>query len=180
MRAFAANHNHRPCRWFAPAPFGSFANRAYRLIELPFPYMSCLTTTNVVCSFSWPPLKRESEAQSAVVNDSPVDCQSRRPGSPQRAGFCEVKDWGREYFLFFFLSLRLRLRRIHLPHQREANRCGGTRHSESFLEPPDTQLVVFFIQKLRADMGPPAWFCRINRRQFRRWWYRSPHDRSGR
>ena len=135
MRAFAANHNHRPCRWFAPAPFGSFANRAYRLIELPFPYMSCLTTTNVVCSFSWPPLKRESEAQSAVVNDSPVDCQSRRPGSPQRAGFCEVKDWGREYFLFLFLSLRLRLRRIHLPHQREANRCGGTRHSESFLEP---------------------------------------------
>ena len=75
------------------------------------------------------PSVRESEAQSAVVNDSPVDCQSRLPGSPQRAGFCEVKDWGREYFLFFFLSLRLRLRRIHLPHQREANRCGGTRHS---------------------------------------------------
>ena len=39
------------------------------------------------------PSQRESEAQSAVVNDSPVDCQSRRPGSPQRAG-CEA-DWGR-------------------------------------------------------------------------------------
>ena len=38
------------------------------------------------------PSQRESEAQSAVVNDSPVDCQSRRPGSPQRAG-CEA-DWG--------------------------------------------------------------------------------------
>ena len=31
------------------------------------------------------PLSGVSEAQSAVVNDSPVDCQSRRPGSPQRA-----------------------------------------------------------------------------------------------
>ena len=30
-----------------------------------------------------PALKRVSEAQSAVVNDSPVDCQSRRPGRPQ-------------------------------------------------------------------------------------------------
>ena len=30
------------------------------------------------------PLSGVSEAQSAVVNDSPVDCQSRRPGSPQR------------------------------------------------------------------------------------------------
>ena len=39
------------------------------------------------------PSVRESEAQSAVVNDSPVDGQSRRPGSPQRAG-CEA-DWGR-------------------------------------------------------------------------------------
>ena len=29
------------------------------------------------------PLMRVSEAQSAVVNDSPVDCQSRRPGRPQ-------------------------------------------------------------------------------------------------
>ena len=133
------------CRWYAPAPLGPFASRACRRIELPFPYMS-YPTTNVVCSFSWPPLTRESEAQSAVVNDSPVDCQSRRPGSPQRAGFCEAKDWGREYFLFLFLSLRLRLRRIHLPHLREANRCGGARHSESFLEPP-AQLVVFFIQK---------------------------------
>ena len=37
---------------------------------------------------------RVSEAQSAVVNDSPVDCQSRRPGSPQRA--VTVGDWGRE------------------------------------------------------------------------------------
>ena len=32
-----------------------------------------------------PALKRVSEAQSAVVNDSPVDCQSRRPGRPQAA-----------------------------------------------------------------------------------------------
>ena len=39
---------------------------------------------------SWLPLKRESEAQSAVVNDSPVDCQRRRPDSPQRAG-CEAE-----------------------------------------------------------------------------------------
>ena len=29
---------------------------------------------------------RVSEAQSAVVNDSPVDCQSRRPGCPQATG----------------------------------------------------------------------------------------------
>ena len=28
---------------------------------------------------------RVSEAQSAVVNDSPVGCQSRRPGCPQAA-----------------------------------------------------------------------------------------------
>ncbi|MBQ3543244.1 MAG: hypothetical protein IJA45_09000 [Oscillospiraceae bacterium] len=33
-----------------------------------------------------------SEAQSAVVNDSPVDCQSRRPGVPQNAaGICEER-----------------------------------------------------------------------------------------
>ena len=43
------------------------------------------------------PSVRESEAQSAVVNDSPVDCQSRRPGSPQRAG-CEA-DWGSEVLM---------------------------------------------------------------------------------
>ena len=30
-----------------------------------------------------PPSLRVSEAQSAGVNDSPVDCQSRRPGRPQ-------------------------------------------------------------------------------------------------
>ena len=35
--------------------------------------------------------------------------------SDEGAGFCEAKDWGREYFPFLFLSLRLRLRRIHLP-----------------------------------------------------------------
>jgi len=35
---------------------------------------------------SWPPLTRVSKAQSAVVNDSPADCQSRRPGRPQAAG----------------------------------------------------------------------------------------------
>ena len=29
---------------------------------------------------------RVSEAQSAVVNDSPVDCQSRRPVAPQSEG----------------------------------------------------------------------------------------------
>ena len=46
------------------------------------------------------------------------------------------KRLGERYSHFLFLSLRLRLRRIHLPHQREACRCGGTRHSESFLEPP--------------------------------------------
>ena len=38
-------------------------------------------------------VQRVSEAQSAVVNDSPVDCQSRRPGRPQavarRAGGIE-------------------------------------------------------------------------------------------
>ena len=39
----------------------------------------------VISVRSRPPLTRVSEAQSAVVNDSPVDCQSRRPGSPQRA-----------------------------------------------------------------------------------------------
>ena len=37
---------------------GPFTSRAYRLIEFPFPYMSYPTTTNVVCSFSWPPLTR--------------------------------------------------------------------------------------------------------------------------
>jgi len=29
---------------------------------------------------------RVSEAKSAVVNDSPVDCQSRRPGCQQATG----------------------------------------------------------------------------------------------
>ena len=35
--------------------------------------------------------------------------------SDEGAVFCEAKDWGREHFPFLFLSLRLRLRRIHLP-----------------------------------------------------------------
>jgi len=52
------NHNHRPCRWFAQAPLWPITCRAYRLIEFSFPCMSCPTTTNVVCSFSWPPLTR--------------------------------------------------------------------------------------------------------------------------
>ena len=34
---------------------------------------------------------RVSEAQSAVVYDSPVDCQSRRPGCPQATGKNAVK-----------------------------------------------------------------------------------------
>ena len=38
----------------------------------------------VISVRSRPPLTRVSEAQSAVVNDSPVDCQSRRPESSQR------------------------------------------------------------------------------------------------
>ena len=38
----------------------------------------CLTIDNPPVSFAaQPPLTRVSEAQSAVVNDSPVDCQSR-------------------------------------------------------------------------------------------------------
>ena len=28
-----ANHNHRPCRWYAQAPSGPFTSRAYRLVE---------------------------------------------------------------------------------------------------------------------------------------------------
>ena len=33
---FSANHNHRPCRWFAQAPLGPITSRAYRLIEFSF------------------------------------------------------------------------------------------------------------------------------------------------
>ncbi len=31
-----ANHNHRPCWWFAQAPLGPITSRAYRLIESSF------------------------------------------------------------------------------------------------------------------------------------------------
>ena len=42
------NHYHRPCRWYAQAPLGSFTNRAYRLIEFSFACVFCPTTADAV------------------------------------------------------------------------------------------------------------------------------------
>ena len=38
-----------------------------------------------------------SEAQSAVVNDSPVDCQSRRPGAPQSTSWHKNGHFGTHF-----------------------------------------------------------------------------------
>lgn len=54
---------------------------------------------------------------------------------PGRAGFCEAKPRGGKYYLFLYLSLRLRLWRIHLTHQRQASRCSGTGQYYTFSEP---------------------------------------------
>ena len=51
--------------------------------------------------------------------------------SDEGAGFLHSKKTRGEN-RFFFLSLRLRLRRIHLPHQREAGYCGAIRDSVGF------------------------------------------------
>ena len=49
----------------------------------------------IVCTApSAPVFKRVSEAQSAGVNDSPVGCQSRRPGRPQAAGTAKAVTGG--------------------------------------------------------------------------------------
>ena len=71
------NHNHRPCRWYAQAPLGPFTSRAYRLIELSFACVFCPTTADAVM------------------------CAPKAP-SDEGAGFCEAKDWGREYFFSGF------------------------------------------------------------------------------
>ena len=57
--------------------------------------------------------------------------------SDEGAGFLRSKKTRGEIFSSCFSPSVFALRRIHLPHQREAFRCGGTRYSESFLEPPD-------------------------------------------
>ena len=68
-----ANHNHRPCRWYAQAPLGPFTSRAYRLIELSFACVSCPATADAVI------------------------CTPLLAPSDEGAGFCGAKDWGREY-----------------------------------------------------------------------------------
>ena len=56
--------------------------------------------------------------------------------SDEGAGFLRSKKTGGEIFSSCFSPSVFALRRIHLPRQREAFRCGGTRHSERFLVPP--------------------------------------------
>ena len=61
---------------FYPTPPGSFLRYKFQFIEL---LDGCYGAAAPLAS------PGVSEAQSAVVNDSPVDCQSRRPGAPQSA-----------------------------------------------------------------------------------------------
>ena len=77
-RKLIANHNHRPCRWYAQAPLGPFTSRAYRLIEFSFACVFCPTTADAVM------------------------CAPKAP-SDEGAGFCEAKDWGREFSLLVSL-----------------------------------------------------------------------------
>ena len=56
--------------------------------------------------------------------------------APSDEGAVErLRETGGETFLQHFLSLRLLLRKIHLPRQREAFRCGGTTHRHSLFSP---------------------------------------------
>ena len=52
------NHNHRPCRWYAQTPLGSFTSRAYRLIQFSFACVCCPTTADAVRCVLWPPLHK--------------------------------------------------------------------------------------------------------------------------
>ena len=103
------NHNHRPCRWYAQAPLGPFSSPAYRLIELSTTCISCPTTADAVMHMPKAPSDEGKRSTVAVVNDSPVGCQSRNRAARRRLDFCVAKRLGERIFLFLFLSLRLRL-----------------------------------------------------------------------
>ena len=65
-------------RWYAQAPLGPTTCRAYRLIELSFACVFCLTTADAVI-------------------------YAPKAPSDEGAGFCEAKDWGREFALLVSL-----------------------------------------------------------------------------
>ena len=116
-----------------------------------------------------PPLTRVSKAQSAVVNDSPVGCQSRRPGRPQAAGTAIAVTGGE---IFFFLSvcgarqpLRLTKQACVLPTAAHtalaldsATGGGQARGPPSFARtsqmPPPSQREAFHYRRLRFAYPP--------------------------
>ena len=88
-------------------------------------------------SFSATVSKPPFMALLALSRRKAADAVRYAPKAPfdEGAGAAQAVTGG-EIFLFLFLSLRIRLQRIHLPHQREACRWGGIGHSEYFLELP--------------------------------------------
>ena len=66
-----------------------------------------------------------------------ADAVMHTPKAPsdEGAGFLRSKKTGGERFLFSLPPSKIK-DFAHLPHQREAYRCGGIMHCESFLEPP--------------------------------------------
>ena len=120
LRQQKTNHNHRPCRWYAQAPLGPFTSQAYRLFKLSFACVSRPTTANAVM-------------------------YAPKAPSDEGAGFCEAKDWGREFALLVSLPPSSPNGESTSLIRGRLDRCGGTGHSESFLEPPALP-VVFFIQ----------------------------------
>ena len=82
----AYNHNHRPCRWFALAPLGPIASRAYRyrLIEFSFACVSCPTTADAVIYASKAPLCKGSCQPNGWLRD----CHYESNPSEQNQRFC--------------------------------------------------------------------------------------------
>jgi len=105
--ALIQNHNHRRAGGMHQPPWGMPS--AEPIGSLNFLSLACSTPPPQMrlgmCS-PWPPLRL---AKSRLRRLLP--CTAPAGASDEGAGFCETKDWGRE--LFLFLSLRLRLRRIH-------------------------------------------------------------------
>ena len=83
--------------------------------------------------FQRPPCVKGKRSAVAGVNDSPVDCQSRDRTARKRLS-PHSGDWG---IVTTSTTPPSRLSAVTpYPYTGEAFRCGGTRHSESFLEPP--------------------------------------------
>ena len=104
---------------FTSPPLGSFTSRAYRLIELSFACLWCPTSADAVRCALRPPLTRGLD-------------------------FAKQKTGGEKSSLFVSLPPSSPTGESTTLIRGRLDRCGGTGHSESFLEPPALPVVFLY------------------------------------